>query len=95
MKANEIINQSSVITIVSNHYGYYRAKVSIFVRNGEHNFNCTSMLEDVTGHKVAKGKDYVIAKFCLVSNTYAEDFATMIRKELGFTGIINCCEISF
>lgn len=95
MKANEIINESSVITIVSNHYGYYRAKVSIFVRNGSYTYNVTSQLGDVIGYKPAKGKDYIIAKFCLSKNSYSEQFESIIREKTGFIGIINCCEISF
>ena len=89
------IEENSVVTIVSNHCGYYRAKVSIFISTGNYTYNATSQLSEVIGYKPAKDKNYILAKFCLSKNSYSEQFEDIIREKTGFKGVISCCEINF
>ena len=93
----DYLNDNCTITIVSSHFDYFKAKVSIFVKIGgrDHSFNDTYSFAEKLGYKVAKDKSYILAKFCPSKNTYAEQFEDMIRKELKFNGIINSIDVKF
>lgn len=93
----DYLNRNCTITIVSNHFDYFKAKVSIFVKidGRDHSFNDTYSFAEKLGYKVAKNQSYILAKFCPSKNTYAEEFAEMIRKTLNFEGIINCIGVEF
>lgn len=93
----DYLNRNCTITIVSNHFDYFRAKVSIFVKIGgrDHSFNDTYLFAEKLGYKVAKNQSYILAKFCPSKNTYAEQFEDMIRKTLNFEGTINCIDVKF
>ena len=93
----DYLNDNCTITIVSNHFDYFKAKVSIFVKIGgkNHSFNDTYCFAEKLGYKVTKNKSYILAKFCLSKNTYADEFEYMIRKELKFNGIINSIDVKF
>ena len=93
----DYLNRNCTITIVSNHFDYFRAKVSIFVKidGRDHSFNDTYSFAEKLGYKVAKNQSYILAKFCPSKNTYAEEFSDMIRKSLNFEGIINCIDVKF
>ena len=93
----DYLNRDCTITIVSNHFDYFRAKVSIFVKIGgrDHSFNDTYSFAEKLGYKVAKNQSYILAKFCPSKNTYAEQFEDMIRKVLNFEGVIYCIDVKF
>ena len=93
----DYLNRDCTITIVSNHFDYFKAKVSIFVKIGgrDHSFNDTYSFAEKLGYKVAKNQSYILSKFCPSKNTYAEEFSNMIRKALNFEGVINCIDVKF